>query len=527
MSSLIGLVASGIPDDARVLVPDVEFTSLLFPFLVQQHRGVSDHARSRARASERDRPRDVDVVAFSAVQMATGEVADLDAIVAAAAAHDAITIVDATQAVGWLPLDASRFDVVVAHAYKWLMSPRGTAFMAIKPGLLATVVPDAAGWYAGDDPLQTFFGPPLRLAESARRLDTSPAWFMWVGTAPSLALIEEIGVDAIHDHDVGLANRFRAGLELEPSDSAIVFCDVEGAAEKLESADIRAAVRGGRLRTSWHVYNTDADVDRRSTSSSVATRDQPRAAARSSSQVASFTRGRPCGSPRDRSSEVDRLPAAVDDDLARAFGQHVLDDSLAAPLWKPARARVLEQSLDGLGRVLLVGADHAGRAALDPAGAVEARHRCSGLVEDASLDVRNRRGPFVERHAGNPGAAIADAPKDDAARENLASLAGHSANGAALVGLEPVLDELHRLDPVVAQDRDRRGAKAQSDRASLARRLTAAKSRRISTFRWTTFDAASSSAALAASSSSSAGSTTTSAPASSPSSPSSVDVQAA
>jgi len=260
VSSLVGLVASGIPDGARVLVPDVEFTSLLFPFLVQEHRGVSVTlvpARELPNAIDRS----VDVVAFSAVQMASGEVADLDAIVAAAAAHDTITVVDATQAVGWLPLDASRFDVVVAHAYKWLMSPRGTAFMAIKPGLLATVVPEAAGWYAGEDPLQTFFGPPLRLAESARRLDTSPAWFMWVGTAPSLALIEEMGVDAIHDHDVGLANRFRAGLELEPSDSAIVFCDVEGAAEKLESADIRAAVRGGRVRTSWHLYNTPADVD--------------------------------------------------------------------------------------------------------------------------------------------------------------------------------------------------------------------------------------------------------------------------
>jgi len=260
VSSLVGLVASGIPDDARVLVPDVEFTSLLFPFLVQQHRGVGVTlvpARELPNAIDRS----VDVVAFSAVQMASGEVADFDAIVAAAAAHDAITVVDATQAVGWLPLDASRFDVVVAHAYKWLMSPRGTAFMAIKPGLLATLVPEAAGWYAGEDPLQTFFGPPLRLAESARRLDTSPAWFMWVGTAPSLALIEEIGVDAIHDHDVGLANRFRAGLELEPSDSAIVFCDVEGAAQKLESADIRASVRGGRVRTSWHVYNTPEDVD--------------------------------------------------------------------------------------------------------------------------------------------------------------------------------------------------------------------------------------------------------------------------
>ena len=261
VSTLLGLVAASIPDGSRVLAPEVEFTSVLFPFMAQEARGVRVRlvpaAELRAEIGS-----DTDVVAFSAVQMATGEVADMGAIAAAAAEHGAMTVVDATQAVGWLPFDGSAFDVVAAHAYKWMMSPRGTAFMAIRPERLYDVVPHAAGWYAGEDPLATFFGPPLRLAESARRLDTSPAWFMWVATAASLDVIERIGVQAIYEHDLGLANRFRTGLGLEAGDSAIVFCDAEGAAEKLDRADIRAAVRGGRLRTSWHVYNTDVDVDR-------------------------------------------------------------------------------------------------------------------------------------------------------------------------------------------------------------------------------------------------------------------------
>ena len=75
-------------------------------------------------------------------------------------------------------------------------------------------------------------------------------------------MLEEIGIERIHEHDVALANRFREGLGLEPGDSAIVFCDAPGGAERLERAGIRAAVRGGRVRTSWHVYNGDADVDR-------------------------------------------------------------------------------------------------------------------------------------------------------------------------------------------------------------------------------------------------------------------------
>jgi len=260
VSTFVGQVAASIPDGSRVLAPDVEFTSLLFPFMVQEHRDVTVRLVPPHELAGAIGP-DVDVVAFSAVQMSTGEVADLDAIAAAAAEHDALTVVDATQAVGWLPLDASGLDVVVAHAYKWLMSPRGTAFMAIRGDRMVSVVPHAAGWYAGEDPLQTFFGGPLRLAESARRLDTSPAWFMWVASAPSLAVIERIGIEAIHEHDVALANRFRDGLGLEPGDSAIVMSDAP-AAGKLERAGIRVALRGGRLRTSWHVYNTEADVDR-------------------------------------------------------------------------------------------------------------------------------------------------------------------------------------------------------------------------------------------------------------------------
>lgn len=261
VSGLIGLVASSIPDGSRVLAPEIEFTSALFPFLVQERRGIRVRLVPTA-----DLPGEIDartdVVVFSAVQMASGEVADLDAVAEAAADHDVLTVVDATQAIGWLPLDARRFDVVVAAGYKWLLTLRGTAYMAVRQERLADLVPLAAGWYAGEHPHETYFGPPLRLAASARRLDTSPAWHCWIVAAQSLSVLERIGIDRIHGHDLGLANAFRAGIGLGQGDSAIVFCDVEGAAERLERAGIRAAVRGGRLRTSWHVYNTGEDVER-------------------------------------------------------------------------------------------------------------------------------------------------------------------------------------------------------------------------------------------------------------------------
>ncbi len=260
VSQLLALVAASLPDGTRVLAPEGDFTSLLFPFLTQGPRGVEVTTVPLDRlATSVDRR--TDVVAASLVQSSNGAVLDLDAVVAAAEAAGALVVLDATQACGWLPVDASRVDVLACHAYKWLCSPRGTAFMTLGEELRDRVRPEAANWWSAPDQLGTYYGTPLRLAETARRLDISPAWFPWIGTAPALELLLEIGVEAIHEHDVGLANRFRAGLGLEPGESAIVSTDVPGAEAAFREAGVLAAVRAGSLRASFHVYTSEADVD--------------------------------------------------------------------------------------------------------------------------------------------------------------------------------------------------------------------------------------------------------------------------
>ena len=259
-STMVGLVAAALPDGARVLSAEGEFTSALWPFLAQG-RAIDVGTVPLAQLADMVDAR-TDVVAFSAVQSSDGRLADLDAITAAAEEHGALTVVDATQACGWLPLDASRFDVVVCSAYKWLLSPRGSAFMTVRPEVAERITPHGAGWYAGDDPHRSYYGEPLRLAGEMRRFDVSPAWFSWVGTAPAVELLVEIGVEQVHEHALRLANDFRRGLGLEPGDSAIVAAEIEGVEELLRGSGVMAAGRAGRLRTSWHVYNDDADVER-------------------------------------------------------------------------------------------------------------------------------------------------------------------------------------------------------------------------------------------------------------------------
>jgi selenocysteine lyase/cysteine desulfurase len=259
-STFVGVLAAAVPDGARVVVPEVDFASLLFPFLVHEQRLDVVTVPLERLAGAVDEL--TDVVAFSAVQSSNGAVADIDAVLRAAAANKAVTVVDATQACGWLPLDAMRFDALVCANYKWLMSPRGTAFLTMSERLQERTEPLLANWYAGEDVYSSYYGRPLRVASTARRLDTSPAWFNWVAAAPTLETLNAVGVDAVHEHDVALANRFRAGLGLPMSNSAIVSTDVPNAADKLAAAGIQAAVRAGSLRASFHLYNTADDVDK-------------------------------------------------------------------------------------------------------------------------------------------------------------------------------------------------------------------------------------------------------------------------
>lgn len=259
VSPMVGLIAASLRRGAHVLAAEGDFTSLLFPFLAAGCvvRTVALERLAEALDSG------TELVAVSAVQSADGRVADLDAIARAAHHHGVLTLVDATQASGWLPLDAGRFSVLVAGGYKWLCHPRGTAFMTIAPELRERFAPLAAGWYAGEDPWETVYGTPLRLAPDARRFDVSPAWFNWHMAATTLEAFEELGVETIYEHNVALAGRLRAELGLEPANSAIVSLSVaDGAAESLKRAGVRASVRAGRLRLSCHLYNDEEDVDR-------------------------------------------------------------------------------------------------------------------------------------------------------------------------------------------------------------------------------------------------------------------------
>jgi selenocysteine lyase/cysteine desulfurase len=257
VSALVGLAATALEPGDQVLCPEGEFTSVTFPFLARGDLEVSEVPLEALADSISPKTA---LVAFSAVQSANGAVADLEAIEAASAAAGARTLVDATQAAGWFPLEATRYDVVVAGAYKWLLSPRGSAFMTVGAEMQELMRPLYAGWYAGASVWDSIYGLPLRLAADARKFDLSPAWLSWIGTAPALEYINELGVESIHQHNVGLANTLLTELGREPTGSAIVSLPLPADFDPNRLEGLATALRAGRLRVGFHLYNTAEDV---------------------------------------------------------------------------------------------------------------------------------------------------------------------------------------------------------------------------------------------------------------------------
>ncbi|MEZ0447031.1 aminotransferase class V-fold PLP-dependent enzyme [Cellulomonas sp. ICMP 17802] len=263
-SALVGLVAAGVPDGAEVLAVDGDFASVTFPFTAHADRGVTVRHVPLERLADEVRPT-THTVAFSLVQSRDGRLADVDAVLAAAEAAGARTVCDVTQAAGWLPVDATRFDATVCASYKWLAAPRGTAFLTVRPELAHDLRPLHAGWYAGEQIWSSVYGPGMTLARDARRFDVSPAWLCWVGAVPALETFAAADPEQVRRHAVGLADSFRADLGLEPGGSAIVSLPDDEAGSRralLAAGGTRAAGRGGGVRLAFHVWNDAADVTR-------------------------------------------------------------------------------------------------------------------------------------------------------------------------------------------------------------------------------------------------------------------------
>jgi len=288
----LGFVANGLEwgEGDRVVVPDCEFPSTIYPWLALEDRGVTvDRVAPVGRGGalpveafvdvmRRGRP--PKVVVTSWVQFALGWRTDLAALAAEAHAAGAFFCVDVIQGLGVVPaeLEAWGVDFAMADAHKWLLGPPGIGVLYVRRSCLDRLRPLEPGW-ASVAHREEWENLELVFDDSARRLEGGSANACGVyGLGAALELLLSAGVENVWRHVDELCDHIcneveAEGLEVISERSAsgrsgiVTFAlgpdkDPSQVATALEQSGVVCSPRGGGIRVSPHGYNTTEDVSR-------------------------------------------------------------------------------------------------------------------------------------------------------------------------------------------------------------------------------------------------------------------------
>jgi selenocysteine lyase/cysteine desulfurase len=282
----LSAVLNGLPWEPgdNVVLPEGEFPSLVYACQVLEARGVRALRVPVAGAAltqallERIDGRTRAVVA-SLVHWQTGDRIDLDLLGQGCRARGVLSVVDAIQGLGAVPVDArmAQVDVLVAGTYKWLLGIQGLAVLYLGAAALERITPDRAGWQSMADGIQGRPGAPW--APGPRRFEVGggndPAL---VALEPSVDLLLEAGPARVLAHTGAMLDRLLAAIrplgirihsDLSPGvRSAFINLgtgdpDRDAAlARALAAERIIVARRGPGLRVAPHLHTRPEQMDR-------------------------------------------------------------------------------------------------------------------------------------------------------------------------------------------------------------------------------------------------------------------------
>jgi kynureninase len=215
------------------------------------------------------------LVPVTHVLFKTGQIQDVEAIVARAHEQGALVVLDAYQSVGTVPLDVTALgvDFAVGGSVKWLCGGPGAAWLYVQPDLAERLEPALTGWQAHARPFA--FEPEQDYAAGAARFLTGtpnvPA--LYAATA-GYDVVEEVGVQRIRERSVAQTALLvelldEAGFEVgSPRDPArrggtvvVRPPDFETVGEELIARGVLCDYRPDvGIRLGPHFFNTDDEL---------------------------------------------------------------------------------------------------------------------------------------------------------------------------------------------------------------------------------------------------------------------------
>jgi len=267
-------------------------TRASFPSTVYPWKRVAEEFGAELRLAEHDEnyytkvddildliDKDTAVVTLSHVEYACGQRYNLESF--AKAAHDAgaLFIVDATQSMGMVPINAQNTgaDAIVASGYKWLRGTYGAAVGYIAPSI-QSLSPGIIGFRSHKD-IWNMKAERLELPEDASRFEFTTIHFgAALGLAASIDEITNLGIQKVWERDLELTDILiegvlEKGLEIasptnDEERSSIVSIkmpagfDTGKVVGKLQDDyGILVTNRSGFLRVSPHMDNNSKEID--------------------------------------------------------------------------------------------------------------------------------------------------------------------------------------------------------------------------------------------------------------------------
>jgi kynureninase len=216
------------------------------------------------------------VVAVSHVLFRTGQIVDLAPIVRRAREAGAVTLIDAYQSVGTVPVDVQALgvDFLAGGSVKWLCGGPGAGYLYAAPRV-RHLKPALTGWMAHENPFE-FDSGAMRWHSGSRRFWTgTPAIPAFAAARCGYEIVAAIGAAAIREKSLRLTSRMLAladeyQLEVvsprEPDRRGGTVClNVPGAAAvcaALLQGDALLDYRPGvGLRLAPHFYTREDEVD--------------------------------------------------------------------------------------------------------------------------------------------------------------------------------------------------------------------------------------------------------------------------
>jgi selenocysteine lyase/cysteine desulfurase len=215
------------------------------------------------------------IIAVSHVSYLTGARWDLSALREIADSVGARLVIDASHALGVVPVPGELCDAVVSCCYKWMLGAHGVGVLFVNADRWADLAPPWLGWHS----IERESGPGVahfKLKQSMERFESGNYSFVSLYLLEAgLRTLSRIGTAAIEDYVLALGGRLREELwrqgrnVLTPAEPAcragnlaIALSDAGRVEQNLRALGVVAWSGNGRLRLSVHAYNDEADIAR-------------------------------------------------------------------------------------------------------------------------------------------------------------------------------------------------------------------------------------------------------------------------